>query len=151
MLAFLTEMKQTSSANIVAIKPSMEYAKQCMSMRLSNARYSATCAVDPGRRWAVWRHGSARSFDLLGIHHDLKHQAAHRGRGGRSAWHHYPVEPGAWLLWHSRSLPLRLPSEGPATQRQAPDQSGCRDLNPGPPAPKAGALTKLRHIPLIAP
>ncbi len=29
--------------------------------------------------------------------------------------------------------------------------SGCRDLNPGPPAPKAGALTKLRHIPLSQP
>ena len=28
--------------------------------------------------------------------------------------------------------------------------SGCRDSNPGPPAPKAGALTKLRHIPLAS-
>jgi hypothetical protein len=26
--------------------------------------------------------------------------------------------------------------------------SGCPDSNRGPPAPKAGALTKLRHIPL---
>ena len=41
MLAFLTEMTQTSSANIVAIKPSMEYAELCMSMRLGNARYSS--------------------------------------------------------------------------------------------------------------
>src|ERR1039457_2098965 len=34
--------------------------------------------------------------------------------------------------------------------RQAPEQhvwSGCPDSNRGPPAPKAGALTKLRHIP----
>src|SRR5579859_7009354 len=30
------------------------------------------------------------------------------------------------------------------------DQSGWRDSNPRPPAPKAGALTKLRHIPLDA-
>jgi hypothetical protein len=29
--------------------------------------------------------------------------------------------------------------------------SGCRDLNPGPPAPKAGALTKLRYIPMGQP
>ena len=29
--------------------------------------------------------------------------------------------------------------------------SGCRDLNPGPPAPKAGALAKLRYIPIILP
>jgi hypothetical protein len=35
-------MTQTSSAVIVAIKPSMEYAKLRMSMRLGNARYSAT-------------------------------------------------------------------------------------------------------------
>jgi hypothetical protein len=27
------------------------------------------------------------------------------------------------------------------------DQSGWRDSNPRPPAPKAGALTKLRYIP----
>jgi hypothetical protein len=36
-----SEMTQTSSAIIVAIKTSMEYAKMCMSMRLGNARYSA--------------------------------------------------------------------------------------------------------------
>jgi hypothetical protein len=30
---------------------------------------------------------------------------------------------------------------------QGRDQSGWRDSNPRPPAPKAGALTKLRHIP----
>jgi hypothetical protein len=36
-------MTQTSSAVIVAIKPSMEYAKLRMSMRLGNVRYSATC------------------------------------------------------------------------------------------------------------
>ena len=29
--------------------------------------------------------------------------------------------------------------------------SGCWDLNPGPPAPKAGALAKLRYIPIILP
>jgi hypothetical protein len=29
-------------------------------------------------------------------------------------------------------------------------QSGWRDSNPRPPAPKAGALTKLRYIPLPA-
>jgi hypothetical protein len=34
-------MTQTSSAIIVAIKPSVEDAKLCMSMRLGNARYSA--------------------------------------------------------------------------------------------------------------
>jgi hypothetical protein len=34
-------MTQTSSAIIVGIKPSMEYAKLCLSMRLGNARYSA--------------------------------------------------------------------------------------------------------------
>jgi hypothetical protein len=33
-------MTQTSSAIIVVIKPSVEYAKLCMSMRLGNARYS---------------------------------------------------------------------------------------------------------------
>ncbi len=27
--------------------------------------------------------------------------------------------------------------------------SGCRDLNPGPPAPQAGALARLRHSPMI--
>jgi hypothetical protein len=46
MLAFLTEMMQTSSANILAIKSSMEYAEQRMSMRSRNVRYSA-CAVVP--------------------------------------------------------------------------------------------------------
>jgi hypothetical protein len=35
------EMTQTNSAIIAAIKPSMEYADGCMSMRLGNARYSA--------------------------------------------------------------------------------------------------------------
>jgi hypothetical protein len=34
------EMTQTSSAIIAAIKPSIEYAKLCMSMRLGNACYS---------------------------------------------------------------------------------------------------------------
>jgi hypothetical protein len=34
-------MTQTSPAIIVAIKPSMEYATLCMSMRLGNVRYSA--------------------------------------------------------------------------------------------------------------
>jgi hypothetical protein len=34
-------MTQTSSAITVAIKPSMEYAKLCMSMRFGNVRYSA--------------------------------------------------------------------------------------------------------------
>jgi len=34
-------MAQTHSAIILAIKPSMEYANLCMSMRLANARYSA--------------------------------------------------------------------------------------------------------------
>jgi hypothetical protein len=37
-------MTQTSSAIIVTIEPSMEYAKLCMSIRSGNARYSA----DPG-------------------------------------------------------------------------------------------------------
>jgi hypothetical protein len=32
---------------------------------------------------------------------------------------------------------------------QGRDQSGWRDSNPRPPAPKAGALTKLRHIPCV--
>jgi hypothetical protein len=35
------KVTQTNSAIIAAIKPSMEYAKLCMSMRLGNARYSA--------------------------------------------------------------------------------------------------------------
>jgi hypothetical protein len=35
------EMTHTSSAIIVAIKPSMKYANLCMSMRLGKARYSA--------------------------------------------------------------------------------------------------------------
>jgi hypothetical protein len=35
------KMTQTNSVIIAAIKPSMEYAKQRMSMCLGNARYSA--------------------------------------------------------------------------------------------------------------
>ena len=35
-----------------------------------------------------------------------------------------------------------------ADSKNACDQSGWRDSNPRPPAPKAGALTKLRYIPL---
>ena len=34
-------MTQTGSTSIAAIKPSMEYAKLRMTMRLGNARYSA--------------------------------------------------------------------------------------------------------------
>jgi hypothetical protein len=34
-------MTQTSSTIIVAVKPCMEYAKLCMSMRLGDARTSA--------------------------------------------------------------------------------------------------------------
>jgi hypothetical protein len=60
MLAFLTEMTQASSANMVAIKPSMEYAELCMRMRLGKARYSSgmcgrgpflPCIVDRPRGW----------------------------------------------------------------------------------------------------
>jgi hypothetical protein len=38
-------MMRTSSAIIVTINPSINYAKLCMSMRLSNARYSACVRV----------------------------------------------------------------------------------------------------------
>jgi hypothetical protein len=38
-------MTQTKLAIIAATKPSMEYAKLCMSMRLGNARYSAISGV----------------------------------------------------------------------------------------------------------
>ena len=34
-------MKQTSSAIIVTVKSSMEYAELCMGMRSGNVRYSA--------------------------------------------------------------------------------------------------------------
>jgi hypothetical protein len=34
-------MVQTSSAIMVTVKPSMEYAELCMGMRLGNVRYSA--------------------------------------------------------------------------------------------------------------
>lgn len=46
-------MTQMSSVIIVTVKPSVEYAKLCMSMCLGNARYSGRC----GRRSA---DGSAR-------------------------------------------------------------------------------------------
>jgi len=49
-------MTQTSSAIIVAIKPGMEYARLCMSMRLGNARYSATGRRQHGRRPDLWGH-----------------------------------------------------------------------------------------------
>jgi hypothetical protein len=56
------------------------------------------------------------------------------------------------FLWHTESLtlrlPLRLPRDRQRTPRGPPTWSGWRDSNPRPPAPKAGALTKLRHIPL---
>jgi hypothetical protein len=38
-------MTQTSSAVIVTLKPSMEYAELCMGMRLGNVRYSACASV----------------------------------------------------------------------------------------------------------
>jgi len=38
-------MTQMSSAIIAAVKPSMEYAKLCMGMRLRNVRYSADQCV----------------------------------------------------------------------------------------------------------
>jgi hypothetical protein len=38
-----------------------------------------------------------------------------------------------WLIWTGERVP--------------PTWSGWRDSNPRPPAPKAGALTKLRYIP----
>jgi len=46
-------MTQTSSVIIVTVKPSVEYAKLCMSMCLGNARYS-------GRSWRRSAAGSAR-------------------------------------------------------------------------------------------
>jgi hypothetical protein len=45
------------------------------------------------------------------------------------------------------SRPLRLPSKGASACWQASEQSGWPDSNRRPPAPKAGALTKLRYIP----
>jgi hypothetical protein len=42
------EMAQTSSAIIVAIKPSMEYAKLRISMCFGNTRYSAMPDVSCG-------------------------------------------------------------------------------------------------------
>jgi hypothetical protein len=41
-------MRQMSSAIIVAIKPSMEYAMLCMSMHLGNVCYSTCRSVDAG-------------------------------------------------------------------------------------------------------
>jgi len=40
-------MTQMSSVIIVTVKPSVEYAKLCMSMRLDNVRYSATVRCRP--------------------------------------------------------------------------------------------------------
>ena len=55
------------------------------------------------------------------------------------------------------SSAFRLLSFKPGSRAVAPahhparvDWSGRRDLNPGPPAPKAGALAKLRHAPNLA-
>src|SRR5215472_10519386 len=50
-------MMQMSSVIIVTVKPSVEYAKLCMSMRLGNARYSAM-PCDP---WARAVGSAARS------------------------------------------------------------------------------------------
>jgi len=47
-------MTQVSSVIIVTVKPSVEYAKLCMSMCLGNARYSAESDVYPDRCSAVW-------------------------------------------------------------------------------------------------
>src|SRR5262249_49395856 len=43
--------------------------------------------------------------------------------------------------------PTLAPTRGSAKINIAVTWSGWRDSNPRPPAPKAGALTKLRHIP----
>jgi hypothetical protein len=48
----------------------------------------------------------------------------------------------------TRLTPTLAPTERPAKISTALTWSGWRDSNPRPPAPKAGALTKLRHIPL---
>jgi hypothetical protein len=42
-------MTQTSSAIIVTVESSMEYAELCMGMRLDNVRYSAMPGVSTDR------------------------------------------------------------------------------------------------------
>jgi hypothetical protein len=49
-------MRQMSSAIIVAIKPSMEYAMLCMSMHLGSVCYSACRSVDSGRAYLADLH-----------------------------------------------------------------------------------------------
>jgi hypothetical protein len=55
------------------------------------------------------------------------------------------------FLWRRASPTLRLPSKDSPDNVQASDQSGWPDSNRRPPAPKAGALTKLRYIPQTDP
>ena len=45
------------------------------------------------------------------------------------------------------SVPLEEPYRLPALLPYRPSQSGRPDLNRGPPAPEAGALTGLRYTP----
>ena len=83
------------------------------------------------------------STEVLNVDCDL----LHRHHVGQQGGHEIPAE-----------LPPRLEHLGdhgvggsrrgrPKTTPPACSWSGCRDLNPGPPDPQSGALTKLRHSP----
>jgi hypothetical protein len=59
-------MTQTSSAIIMAIKPSIEYAKLCITMRLGT-RYSACASVSSsGSRWPPGSSSARASSSVLG-------------------------------------------------------------------------------------
>jgi hypothetical protein len=54
------------------------------------------------------------------------------------------------VFHQNRGKPLSNMQFDPSAISKYNYLSGCRDLNPGPPAPKAGALAELRYIPIIA-
>ena len=49
--------------------------------------------------------------------------------------------------WLGGGDPFKMYQDYIDGKREIREINGRRDLNPGPPAPKAGALAKLRHAP----
>ena len=97
-------------------------------------------------RLSQWA-GHQPGVQLVVLAHRVHLWGARRGTGERS---HLPARRGAGAV--GTLVRQHGPDRRLSTPRRNPKSrvcwSGCRDLNPGPPRPERGALTKLRYSPL---
>jgi hypothetical protein len=77
-------------------------------------------------------------------------RAAQESPGDRSRWSRRAAPRRASVM-RGNVAPTLAPTRRSAKINNTLNWSGWRDSNPRPPAPKAGALTKLRYIPCDVP